>query len=123
LTRVRYCKSFAIRSLAVTDARLSPGDTAPDFTLTSDTGEEVGGEVGRAAHALGLGPQERRAASVFRPEALLREARRQKGLPASMCRRSAISIRTAISFAKCGACQRGELFSRLAHLVSAALTK
>jgi len=25
----------------VSDARLSPGDTAPDFTLTSDTGEEV----------------------------------------------------------------------------------
>jgi peroxiredoxin Q/BCP len=25
----------------VTSARLSPGDTAPDFTLTSDTGEEV----------------------------------------------------------------------------------
>jgi peroxiredoxin Q/BCP len=25
----------------VTAARLSPGDTAPDFTLTSDTGEEV----------------------------------------------------------------------------------
>jgi peroxiredoxin Q/BCP len=27
--------------LGVTAARLSPGDTAPDFTLTSDTGEEV----------------------------------------------------------------------------------
>jgi peroxiredoxin Q/BCP len=25
----------------VSDTRLSPGDTAPDFTLTSDTGEEV----------------------------------------------------------------------------------
>jgi thioredoxin-dependent peroxiredoxin len=25
----------------VTDTRLSPGDTAPDFTLTSDTGESV----------------------------------------------------------------------------------
>jgi thioredoxin-dependent peroxiredoxin len=25
----------------VTDTRLSPGDTAPDFTLTSDTGERV----------------------------------------------------------------------------------
>jgi peroxiredoxin Q/BCP len=25
----------------VSDSRLSPGDTAPDFTLTSDTGEEV----------------------------------------------------------------------------------
>ena len=25
----------------MTSARLSPGDTAPDFTLTSDTGEEV----------------------------------------------------------------------------------
>jgi peroxiredoxin Q/BCP len=25
----------------VSDIRLSPGDTAPDFTLTSDTGEEV----------------------------------------------------------------------------------
>jgi peroxiredoxin Q/BCP len=25
----------------VTDTRLSPGDTAPDFTLTSDTGEQV----------------------------------------------------------------------------------
>ena len=25
----------------MSDARLSPGDTAPDFTLTSDTGEEV----------------------------------------------------------------------------------
>ncbi|MDQ1662895.1 MAG: thioredoxin-dependent peroxiredoxin [Blastococcus sp.] len=26
---------------AVTESRLSPGDTAPDFTLTSDTGETV----------------------------------------------------------------------------------
>jgi len=25
----------------VTDTRLSPGDTAPDFTLTSDTGDQV----------------------------------------------------------------------------------
>ena len=25
----------------MSDTRLSPGDTAPDFTLTSDTGEEV----------------------------------------------------------------------------------
>ena len=25
----------------MSDARLSPGDTAPDFTLTSDTGEQV----------------------------------------------------------------------------------
>ena len=25
----------------MSDSRLSPGDTAPDFTLTSDTGEEV----------------------------------------------------------------------------------
>ena len=25
----------------MSNTRLSPGDTAPDFTLTSDTGEEV----------------------------------------------------------------------------------
>ena len=25
----------------MTDARLTPGDRAPDFTLTSDTGEQV----------------------------------------------------------------------------------
>jgi len=42
------------------------------------------------------------AASAFTPESLLREARRQKVLPAAKCPTSAFSIRTATWYAACG---------------------
>ena len=49
------------------------------------------------------------APSVFEPGNLLREARRQKNLPSTRCRRSASSTRTATSCALCARAGRARL--------------